>query len=51
MSNNNPEGRGLLEYRPESGGRGYSFPDDYITRFEKNVSEYEGELRKEGLIK
>lgn len=51
MTNASPEGRGLLEYSPESGGRGYYFPDDYITRFEKNLNEYEGELRQKGLIK
>jgi len=51
MTNASPEGRGLIENRPESGGRGYYFPDDYITRFEKNLNEYEAELRQQGVIK
>ena len=51
MTNASPEGRGLLEYSPEVGGRGYYFPDDYIPRFEKNLNEYENELREKGIIK
>lgn len=51
MTNASPKGRGLLEYKPETGGRGYYFPDDYIARFERNLNVYEAELRKKGIIK
>ncbi len=51
MFNASPEERGLLEFRPEIGGKAYYFPDDYIPRFEKNLNEYEAELREQGVIK